>query len=113
MDGTGAINDKEVLAILQKGELVLDDVKKQNLKNMLSGIRSMITGLTSSNLSNSMASMRPALAGNAGGAFAPSINVTIQHNGEMTDADAKRYGNTIADTALDKLKNAFAKRGRS
>lgn len=113
VDGTGAINDKEVLAILQKGELVLDDVKKQNLKNMLSGIRSMITGLTSSNLSNSMASMRPALAGNTGDTFAPRINVTIQHNGEMTDADAKRYGNTIADTALDKLKNAFAKRGRS
>lgn len=113
VDGTGAINDKEVLAILQKGELVLDDVKKQNLKNMLSGIRSMITGLTSSNLSNSMASMRPALAGNVGDTFAPRINVTIQHNGEMTDADAKRYGNTIADTALDKLKTAFAKRGRS
>lgn len=113
VDGTGAINDKEVLAILQKGELVLDDVKKQNLKNMLSGIRSMITGLTSSNLSNSMTSMRPALAGNTGDTFAPRINVTIQHNGEMTEADAKRYGNTIADTALDKLKNAFAKRGRS
>ena len=43
--------------------------------------------------------------------FEPHIEVEINHNGEMNNADAKGYGEQIADTAIEKLYSAFERRG--
>lgn len=45
--------------------------------------------------------------------LSPAFNITINHSGEMTDADAKRYGRAIGDEALSVLWNGFQKRGIS
>lgn len=46
-----------------------------------------------------------------GGTLNNSFVVNISHNGEMSDSEARRYGETVAETALDKLKTAFTKMG--
>lgn len=108
----GSIGNGEVLAVLKTGEWVLDDQRKQNLKEMFAGIKSTISTLTAGNLSNRVDALRPSPAAVSGGdTFAPNISVSISHSGEMRDSDAKRYGQEIADTALERLKNAFTKRG--
>ena len=42
--------------------------------------------------------------------IAPSLNVNVYANG-TTDAEARRCGRIIGDTALTQLKEAFTKRG--
>lgn len=106
VDGTGAINDHEVLAILEKNEMVLDDGKKYNLRTLFNTLR---TSLSQRFLSPSMNTMPVIPRG--GDTFAPNIEVNIQHTGSMTDADADRYGNQIAQVALEELRTAFVKRG--
>nr|DAJ59104.1 MAG TPA: minor tail protein [Caudoviricetes sp.] len=108
----GELNDHEVLAILKKGEWVLDDTRKQNLKELFANLKIAASGLMSSAVMSRMQTMRPAMVASGGDTFAPHIEVSIQHNGQMTDKDAKQYGNMVANTALEQLRTAFAKRGK-
>ena len=57
--------------------------------------------------------MRPAAVTSGGDTFAPHIEISIQHNGQMTDKDAKQYGSIVANTALEQLRTAFVKRGKA
>lgn len=41
----------------------------------------------------------------------PHFEVNITHNGEVTDTDAKAYGEKIADVAIDRIYSAFRRRG--
>ena len=109
----GAINDHEVLALLKKGEWVLDDTRKQNLKNMFANLKAAASELMSSTVISRTRTMQPAAVTNGGDTFAPHIEVNIHHNGQMTDQDAKRYGNMAANTALEQLRSAFVKRGKT
>lgn len=106
VDGTGAINDREVLAILEKNEMVLDDKKKMNLRNLFTAIRATLSANTLQPMRNNMAQRQP-----GGDTFAPSIEVNIQHSGDMSDADVRDYGNRIAEITLNELREAFTKRG--
>lgn len=110
---SGAINDHEVLALLKKGEWVLDDTRKRNLKEMFSNLKMAASGLMSSTAMSRMQTMRPAAVTSGGDTFAPHIEVSIQHNGQMTDKDAKQYGSMVANTALEQLRTAFVKRGKA
>ena len=110
---SGAINDHEVLALLKKGEWVLDDTRKRNLKEMFSNLKMAASGLMSSTAMSRMQTMRPAAVTSGGDTFAPHIEVSIQHNGQMTDKDAKQYGSIVANTALEQLRTAFVKRGKA
>ena len=108
--GAGSLNDQEVLAILKKGELVLNDGQKTALRTVLTGLRTVASELSATSIRSQMqtAQQKAAPAGNT---FAPNISVTVQSNGKMTDAEAKRCGKIISNTALDELKDAFTKRG--
>lgn len=106
VDGTGAINDREVLAILERNEMVLDDNKKVNLRNLFNGLRASLSPNKIPYLHNVASQNQP-----AGDTFAPNIEVNIQHSGDMTDADALNYGNRIAEITLNELRSAFTKRG--
>lgn len=110
---SGTINDHEVLALIKKGEWVLDDTRKRNLKEMFSNLKMAASGLMSSTAMSRMQTMRPATVTSSGDTFAPHIEVSIQHNGQMTDKDAKQYGNMVANTALEQLRTAFVKRGKA
>jgi TP901 family phage tail tape measure protein len=110
---SGAINDHEVLALLKKGEWVLDDTRKRNLKEMFSNLKMAASGLMSSTAMSRMQTMRPATVTSGGDTFAPHIEVSIQHNGQMTDKDARQYGSMVANTALEQLRTAFVKRGKA
>lgn len=109
----GAINDREVLALLKKGEWVLDDTRKQNLKAMFAGLKQAASGMMGTSVMSRMQTMQPAMAVGGGDTFAPHIEVSIQHNGQMTDKDAKKYGNMVANTAIEQLRTAFVKRGKT
>lgn len=113
VDGTGAINSREVLAILQKGEMVLTSSQQRNLASMLAGLRGMISSLASKNVGSGMRPLTTTSSSSLGNTFAPQISINISHNGNMTDHDAKRYGDIAADAALEKLRTAFNKRGIS
>ena len=41
----------------------------------------------------------------------PHFEVNITHNGEVSDTDAKAYGEKIADVAIDRIYSAFRRRG--
>lgn len=128
---TGGIVDEvnvgkdEALALLEKGEVVLNDGKQQTLYKIIDfqqelsnrlgaligsltlpditgGIRSLISD-AANNISTSSQSM----------VFEPHIQVEINHSGNMNNSDAKSYGEQIANTAIEKLYGAFERRGIS
>lgn len=102
----GAINDREVLSVLEKGELVLTKGHQFNLKKILSDMYTIVKAMTSINLPSFSTS-----ATSPNGNFNANVEVNITHNGSMTDDDAKRYGSIAGDAALKKLYAAFNKRG--
>lgn len=119
------LSKDEVLAILQKGEVVLNEAKQKSLYRIIdfqaelskrlgvvigtlptisapaSGIKDTMSGLTQDIIGGTAQSL----------VFEPHFEVNITHSGEMADTDAKAYGERIADVAIDKLYSAFERRG--
>lgn len=119
------LSKDEVLAILQKGEVVLNEAKQKSLYRVIdfqtelskrlgvvigtlptisapaSGIKDTMSGLTQDIIGGAAQSL----------VFEPHFEVNITHSGEMADTDAKAYGERIADVAIDKLYSAFERRG--
>lgn len=123
---SGSINDDEVAAILKKGEIVVNDEMKKGLYKIIDfpRILSEKLGVAIGNIGLIGRNVMPSLglAGVSGGAeiagaqsvtFSPEINVEINHSGDMNGDDARRYGNEIANTTIDKLYTAFGQRGVS
>lgn len=106
VDGTGAINDREVLAILEKNEMVLNDGKKYNLSALLTSLRNSLSG----RVMNPISGISPKVE-NSGNTFAPNIQVNINHDGPMDNNTAEQFGSQIANVALGELRKAFVKRG--
>lgn len=108
--GGGSLRDDELMAILQRGELVLADGHKENLSKLIEGVKSTISMMVSGNVLSSMKKMSaPAETSNM--TFAPHLETHIHHNGTMTDTDASHYGDIISQKALEQLRVAFNKRG--
>ena len=117
------VGKNETLALLEKGEIVLNDGKQQALYKIINfqeelskRLGALIGNLTLPDLSGGLRSMVGDLAnnitsGSQGLVFNPQIRVEINHNGAMSDTDAKSYGEKIADTAIEKLYGAFERRG--
>lgn len=99
-------NDREVLALLEKGELVLDDKKKQALFALLDRIGASVSAAAAEHTPYRIDNTT-----RAGDVFAPSVTVNITHDGEMDESDAKKYGAVAADTVLERLRTAFNRRG--
>ena len=109
--GHGSLRDNEIMSVLETNEIVMANGHKMNLSSLFDNLRNTIGELVSGNLMRSMDRMRaPIPAG--GDTIAPQINVTIQHNGTMSDSDAKKYGSMVGDEAIKKLHEAFIKRGK-
>lgn len=100
-------NDREVLALLEKGELVLDDKKKQSLFAMFDRLSAAASNAAAAKMNYRIGDT----SDKAGDVFSPSVSVTINHDGNMDDDDVRRYGQITADAVLEKLRTAFNRRG--
>ena len=113
--GAPTAKSNEIFAMLKKGEVVLTGNQQDSLLNIIKTARDFVDNMMATTfgaVTNRMKSFSPAAGYNTGiGTYSPNIEVNIAHNGSMSDADAKRYGNTIAETALDKLWETMQKRG--
>ena len=105
----------EIFALLRKREVILNDGQQDSFLNIIKSAREFVDNMMSmsfGSVANKMKSLSPAMSNNTGiGTYAPNINVNISHNGSMTDADAKRYGKIVSNTALDELWDTLQKRG--
>lgn len=113
----------EALAILQKGEVVLNEGKQQvlyriidfqaELAKRLGDVLGSVNIPSVSTDANSLIgdTAHNIVGGSQSLVFEPHIEVAISHNGMMTDTDAESYGDKIASTTIDKLYSAFERRG--
>lgn len=121
----GKLNDKEVLAVLQNDELILDAPKKKGLYTVIDFVRTLgaklgtkIGGLHGLKAIDNFRSAIdrdtiPSSAGvvqNNNVAFSPTYNVNI--SGDVKDMEAARaYGRELAETSAEVLSDAFNRRG--
>lgn len=128
---TGGVVDEanvgkdETLALLEKGEVVLNDGKQQTLYKIIDfqeelskRLGTVIGSLVLPDITGSIRSLvgdavNNITDGSQSLVFEPHIQVEINHSGTMNDTDAKSYGEKIADTAIEKLYSAFERRGIS
>ena len=123
VSNAGSINDHEVMAVLEKGELVLDKQRKTGLYRIIDFQKTLSEKLgtaignfgfrrpdiQTAEMGTPVKDGVPAISQTSN--FSPTINVELTTDGNMTEGDAKRYGEKIADVAIDKLYNAFTRRG--
>lgn len=119
------IGKDEALAILQKGEVVLNEQKQAGLYRMIDfqaelskrlgvAVGELRPSLAPVNLSNfTNRSVQEPNAQQAGIVFEPRIEVNISHSGDMDMSQAQGYGNKIAAVAIEQLYDAFERRGIS
>jgi len=123
--GNSTLKQDEVMAVLQKGEAVLDKRKEQALYEMIDFVDILSKRLGSVIDPGRLGvitpvmpgleklSGRPSIATNGVGTnvFSPTITLQINTNGELNEAEARRIGNIAAETALERLNGAFTRRG--
>lgn len=123
--GAATRKQNEEIAILQDGELVATEKMQDRLFSMVDFVDSVskklkalpyangITSLLSNNVVSGLQALKAPVAASTNNSmvFEPHIEVTINHNGDMTDGDLRSYGERIADATLGKLAEAFQKRG--
>lgn len=114
---------KELLTVLKDGELVSTEQMQErtielidfadNIAKRLKALPYMngFGSLLKNDALTALPKLTPAQGGSQSMVFSPSIQVTIQHNGSVSDSDAEVYGNKIADITLGKLSEAFGKKG--
>ena len=128
---TGGVVDEanvgkdETLALLEKGEVVLNDGKQQTLYKIINfqeelskRLGTLIGSLALPDITGGIRSLVGSAVnnitdGSQNFVFEPHFQVEINHSGSMNDTDARSYGEKIADTAIEKLYNAFERRGIS
>ena len=116
------LKQNEVMAVLKKGEAVLDEQREEGLYKIVNFAEEMSKrfgeGLRLDKFRSLFGGGRAIMPVvprtdliQSSGTIAPQINVVINHSGDMSDGDARRYGGIVADSALKGLKDAFSKRG--
>ena len=121
----GKINDDEVLAILERGELVVDKIQKGGLYTIVDFVKSLgeRLGTTIGNLRNlrPVDSMVPAFAGmaepsapsvteNNNMVFNPTFYMTFS-GADIDTRNAREYGRELGESAASSLFDAFNRRG--
>lgn len=123
--GGNTTGKEEILALLEAGEIVLNDQKQEAVYSIIDFQSKLAerlgVALGSTTLPLATLDTAPAIDGVAHGVintstqtvFNPEFTIEINHNGDMSDDEARRYGEEIADTAIAKLYNAFERKGIS
>ncbi|MDR1629241.1 MAG: dockerin type I domain-containing protein [Oscillospiraceae bacterium] len=122
------IKDNEVLAVLEKGESVLNEPKKDAVYKLVdfASVLSKKLGVSAKVIqesplfrSTSENSIFPNItpqhniSRSESFTFSPEIKVSIVNDGSLSNQSAQKFGDTIANAALDKLSEALAMRGLS
>lgn len=110
----GTPKSDEIFALLRKGEVILNEDQQSSLLNIFNNAGKWMQNQMSQTIGAIVGNMRGRSMIDDGrqiASFAPNIEVNIHHNGNMTDADARRYGNQVATAALDHLWSTLNKRG--
>ena len=97
---------KEIMAVVKTGELTLNEEQQKNLTKILSGPNKALMSLLGTY------TMKPTGIPGIGETFAPNIEVNVTATPGTRDSDARRYGEIAADAALDRLYDAFKRRGK-
>lgn len=116
------MSEEEVLAILEEGELVLNEQKKNSLyeivdfqselsKRLGVTLGSVKLSTIPLNVLNNVDNLPENVDNSSKLVFEPHIEVTIHHNGGVSDSEAQDYGEQIADITIDKLYSAFERKG--
>lgn len=123
--GGNATGKEEILALLEAGEIVLNDQKQEAVYKIIDFQSKLAErlGVALGNTTLPLATLdtAPDIDGISHGiintttqtVFNPEFTIEINHNGDMSDDEARRYGEEIADTAITKLYNAFERKGIS
>lgn len=87
----------------------LPSVLAERLGNAIGAITRPMMRLAGPTLTSGL----PAVAAAGGGEFIfnPTFEFNIEHNGQVSDDDIGQYGQRIADTTIDRLYDAFERRG--
>lgn len=120
------LEQDEMMTILQNGEAVLNKAQESSLYRIIDFTKvlsdrlgktvntDLFGNLISSGLGikrYAVSGISPAFVGAGATGFTANISVNINHNGSMSDSDARRYGSSIANVAIEGLKDAFNKKG--
>ena len=123
--GGNATGKEEILALLEAGEIVLNDQKQDTVYRIIDfhtklaerlgvDLGRTTMPLTTLDTTPNFGGVNPGIVNTSTQTvFNPEFNIEISHNGEMSDDDARRYGEEIAETAIAKLYNAFERKGIS
>ena len=125
--GKSTLEQDEVMAILEKGEMVLDEKKENALYKVVDFIdylsdklgktldRTALSNAFGTGLKRNSYLTDPITHPQVNNdiSFSPSVYVTINNNGNLTESDARRFGDIAAESTLSKLSSAFTRRGIS
>lgn len=123
--GGNVTGKEEILALLEAGEIVLNDQKQDTVYRIIDfqtklaerlgvDLGRITMPLTTLDTTPNFGGVAPGIVdASTQTVFNPEFNIEINHNGEMSDDDARRYGEEIAATAIAKLYNAFERKGIS
>lgn len=110
VDGYSTTNNREIMALLEKGEVVFDDGQQKKFvdifKDAAIKMQKVFSNIFAVATETSGFSPIP-----AGATYAPSISVNIEHNGPMTDDDANKYANQIGNGTFDVLMEIMNRKG--
>lgn len=121
--GSDTSSKEEVLALLESGEIVMNDNKQDSLyeiidfqtelsKRLGTAIGSMNLRTTPVRTVSNIEQIIPNVSSvTSNVVYEPHIEVQISHNGNMDESDARRYGEQLANTAIEKLYGAFERKG--
>lgn len=110
VDGYSTANNKEIMALLEKGEVVFNDGQQRKFVDIFKN--AAITMQRAFSDVFAMATNRSGFIPIAAGTtYAPNIEVNIEHNGPMTDDDANRYANQIGNGTFDVLMEIMNRKG--
>ena len=123
--GGNATGKEEILALLEAGEIVLNDQKQKTVYRIIDfqtklaerlgvDLGRTTMPLTTLDTTPNFGGVAPGVVNTSSQTvFNPEFNIELIHNGEMSDDEARRYGEEIAETAIAKLYNAFERKGIS
>lgn len=110
VDGYSTSNNKEIMALLEKGEVVFNDGQQKKFVDIFKN-----AAITMQRAFSDVFAMTANRSGfspiTAGTTYAPNIEVNIEHNGPMTDDDANKYANQIGNGTFDVLMEIMNRKG--
>ena len=112
----GGVIDYTGLAAVHGGsaaEMVLNNIDVGKVYDLIHSTPSLVGMMFRNIIDNWKGKFRGPRGEIGFGEINSPITVNIVHNGSMDDDDARRYGDIVAETALERLNDCFNRRGVS